>query len=46
VDDRDAFFSIRDGVRCQCRQERNWGGARATLGAFGGRVYYEVRGQG
>lgn len=42
VDDRDAFFSMRDGVRCQCRQERNWGGARATLGAFGGRVYYEV----
>lgn len=43
VDDRDPFFSIKDGVRCQCRQERNWGGARATLGAFGGRVYYEVR---
>jgi hypothetical protein len=42
VDDRDAFFSIREGVKCQCRQERNWGGARATLGAFGGRVYYEV----
>lgn len=42
ADDRDTFFSIRDGVQCQCRQEKNWGGARATLGAFGGRVYYEV----
>lgn len=45
LEDRDSFFSIKDGVLCQCRQEKNWGGARATLGAFAGRVYYEV-GQG
>jgi hypothetical protein len=46
LEDRDSFFSIRDGLQCQCRQEKNWGGARATLGAFGGRVYYEVCGFG
>jgi hypothetical protein len=43
LEDRDGFFSIRQGLQCQCRQEKNWGGARATLGAFAGRVYYEVR---
>lgn len=42
VEDRDSFFSIKDGVLGQCRQERSWGGARATWGAFAGKVYYEV----
>ncbi len=43
-EDRDAVFNIReDGLRCQSRAERSWGGARATVGAFAGRVYYEVR---
>jgi len=42
IDDRDSFFSIRDGLCCQSRQDKAWGGARATLGAFAGKVYYEV----
>lgn len=41
-EDRDAWLSVKDGVRCQSRQERNWGGARASVGATAGKVYYEV----
>ncbi|KAF8064578.1 DDX1 [Scenedesmus sp. PABB004] len=41
-EDRDAALSVRDGTACQCRDERAWGGGRATLGAFAGRVYYEA----
>lgn len=41
-EDRDAVFSIREGTRCQSRAERAWGGGRGTVGAFAGKVYYEV----
>lgn len=41
-EDRDGLLSIQDGTRCQARHERSWGGGRATVGAFGGKVYYEV----
>jgi hypothetical protein len=44
ADDRDALLSVRDGLRCQARHERNWAGGRATAGARAGRVYYEVKG--
>lgn len=42
-EDRDAVVAVSvDGLRCQARSEQAWGGCRATVGAFGGRVYYEV----
>ena len=30
------------GLRCQARSETAWAGGRGTIGAFGGRVYYEA----
>ena len=30
------------GYKCQSRHERSWYGCRATIGAFAGKVYYEV----
>lgn len=31
-----------DGLKCQARSEQAWGGVRGTVGAFGGRVYFEA----
>jgi ATP-dependent RNA helicase DDX1 len=31
-----------DGLAAQCRQEKEWGGVRASSGVTGGRAYYEV----
>ena len=31
-----------DGLRCQARSPSSWGGGRATVGAFAGKVYFEV----
>lgn len=43
AEDRDAVVAVApDGLRCQARSEQAWGGVRGTLGAFGGRVYYEA----
>ncbi|EFN59708.1 hypothetical protein CHLNCDRAFT_33556 [Chlorella variabilis] len=42
-EDRDPVFAISpDGLRCQARSEQAWGGCRGTVGAFGGKVYYEA----
>ncbi|KAF5826386.1 concanavalin A-like lectin/glucanase domain-containing protein [Dunaliella salina] len=42
-EDRDPVLSVApDGLKCQSRSEKLWGGARGTLGAYAGRVYYEV----
>lgn len=42
-DDRDDVFAIsQDGLTCQARSEHSWGGCRANLGAFTGKVYYEA----
>ena len=42
-DDRDDVFAIgADGLTCQARSERSWGGCRATVGVFTGKVYYEA----
>lgn len=43
TEDRDTLVAIAaDGLRCQARSEAAWGGCRGTLGAFGGRVYFEA----
>ncbi|KAL4449436.1 hypothetical protein ABPG77_007080 [Micractinium sp. CCAP 211/92] len=43
AEDRDPVFAISpDGLRCQARSEQSWGGCRGTVGAFGGKVYYEA----
>lgn len=43
AEDRDSVVAISpDGLRCQARSEQAWGGVRGTVGAFGGRVYYEA----
>jgi ATP-dependent RNA helicase DDX1 len=43
LDDRDAYLAVTpDGLRCQSRAEKSWGGGRATVGAFAGAVYYEA----
>lgn len=43
VDDRDLIVAIsEDGLRAQSRSQKAWGGARATVGAFAGQMYYEV----
>lgn len=31
-----------DGLLCQCREQRAWHGARATLGVCQGKHYYET----
>jgi ATP-dependent RNA helicase DDX1 len=42
-EDRDDVFAISaDGLTCQARSEHSWGGCRATLGAFAGKVYFEA----
>ncbi len=42
-EDRDSLLAVSaDGLRCQARSEQAWGGCRATVGAFGGKVFYEV----
>ena len=42
-DDRDDVFAIsNDGLTCQARSEHSWGGCRANIGAFTGKVYYEA----
>lgn len=30
------------GTKCQSRAPQNWAGCRGTVGAFAGKVYYEV----
>ena len=43
IDDRDEIVAVgRDGLSCQSRSRDFWGGIRATVGAFGGKVYFEV----
>lgn len=43
AEDRDDVMAIAPGgLRCQARSEAAWGGCRGTLGAFGGRVYFEA----
>ncbi|KAI7842747.1 hypothetical protein COHA_003675 [Chlorella ohadii] len=43
AEDRDSVVAVSpDGLRCQARSEQAWGGVRGTVGAFGGRVYYEA----
>lgn len=43
VEDRDPVFAVSpDGLRCQARSEQAWGGCRGTVGAFGGKVYFEA----
>eukprot|EP01025_Chloroclados_australasicus_P054950 TRINITY_DN6577_c0_g1_i1.p1 TRINITY_DN6577_c0_g1~~TRINITY_DN6577_c0_g1_i1.p1 ORF type:complete len:753 (-),score=102.41 TRINITY_DN6577_c0_g1_i1:390-2648(-) len=43
ADDKDAMFSIdASGLRCSCRSDRSWQGARANVGALKGKVYYEA----
>lgn len=42
VDDRDDVVAISaDGLTCQARAEHAWGGCRANVGAFSGKVYFE-----
>lgn len=44
TEDRDAVMAVApDGLAVQSRSDKSWGGGRATLGAFAGKVYYEVR---
>lgn len=31
------------GLRCQARDQTGWGGVRATVGAFQGKLYYEAQ---
>eukprot|EP01025_Chloroclados_australasicus_P054951 TRINITY_DN6577_c0_g1_i3.p2 TRINITY_DN6577_c0_g1~~TRINITY_DN6577_c0_g1_i3.p2 ORF type:complete len:141 (-),score=24.78 TRINITY_DN6577_c0_g1_i3:30-452(-) len=39
ADDKDAMFSIdASGLRCSCRSDRSWQGARANVGALKGKV--------
>lgn len=43
AEDRDSVVAISpDGLKCQARSEQAWGGVRGTVGAFGGRVYFEA----
>lgn len=43
IEDRSPMLAITpDGLSCQCRQERDWAGARATKGVLQGKFYYEV----
>lgn len=43
TEDRNAVVAIAaDGVTCQARSADSWGGARATVGATAGKVYYEA----
>lgn len=43
VEDRDDIVSIDPlGVTCQARSELAWGGCRATVGVFSGKVYFEA----
>jgi len=42
-EDRDMLLAVSpDGLACQSRSEKAWGGGRASMGAFAGKVYYEV----
>eukprot|EP00899_Mesostigma_viride_P015632 jgi/Mesvir1/2406/Mv22148-RA.1 len=44
INDRDPMLAIApDGLVCQSRSETKWCGARATVGAVAGQVYYEAR---
>lgn len=43
VVDRSAMVTLApDGLAAQCRQEKEWGGVRATRGIVAGKAYYEV----
>lgn len=44
TNDRSVMLAIApDGLTCQCRQERDWGGVRADRGVLRGSVYYEAQ---
>lgn len=47
TNDRAAMLAVSpDGLVCQCRQEKEWAGVRATAGVLAGpgaKVYYEAR---
>ena len=43
TEDRSPMLAIApDGLTCQCRLERDWGGVRATRGVLRGRAYFEA----
>lgn len=43
VSDRSSMVSISDdGLSAQCRQEKDWGGVRGTVGVLKGSAYYEA----
>lgn len=43
VSDRSSMVSIsEDGLSAQCRQEKDWGGVRGTVGVLKGSAYYEA----
>ena len=43
IEDRSPMLAVSpDGLSCQCRQERDWAGVRATKGILLGKFYYEV----
>ena len=43
IDDRDEVIAVGKGnLSCQARSKDFWGGIRATVGVFGGKIYYEV----
>lgn len=42
-DDRDAYVAVvADVLTCQTHSHEAWGSVRCSVGAFAGRVYYEV----
>jgi ATP-dependent RNA helicase DDX1 len=43
VGDRSAMLAVApDALTCQCRQEKDWGGVRATVGVTRGKFYFEA----
>jgi len=44
TNDRSPLMAVSaDGLVCQCRQERDWGGVRATAGVVSGKFCFEAK---